>query len=245
MNADTLRLIRKTHLYFGLFISPALLFFAFTGALQTFSLHETTRGRDYTPPQWAVVWSQIHKKQTWIVPPHKAPPAPKPPATSGVGSQAGPTPASPADSTSPASRERPAPDSGAARKTGDVPTPGPEARSHLPLKIFFLLVSIGLFTSTLTGVTMAYKYERGKLLVTALLLAGAVIPLLLLAVLMPLGRNLRAALLGKRMASLCLSSPRRASASGRLQNPWIPFCDPDVRAAAQPLYCPHAVRARL
>ena len=35
---DTLKLFRTLHLYIGTFIAPALLFFAFTGALQTFSL---------------------------------------------------------------------------------------------------------------------------------------------------------------------------------------------------------------
>ena len=53
-------------------------------------------------------------------------------------------------------------------------------RQHLPEKLFFLLVSLGLFTSTLTGIFMAYKYERRKLLLTALLIAGVVIPLALL-----------------------------------------------------------------
>ncbi len=48
------------------------------------------------------------------------------------------------------------------------------------MKIFFLLVAIGLFTSTLTGIYMSYKFIRNKLVVTALLIAGTIIPLLLL-----------------------------------------------------------------
>ena len=48
------------------------------------------------------------------------------------------------------------------------------------MKIFFLLVAIGLFTSTLTGLYMSYKFIRNKLVVTALLLAGIILPLLLL-----------------------------------------------------------------
>src|SRR5271170_5384422 len=73
-----LKYVRLTHLYLGVFISPALIFFAFTGALQTFSLHETTRGSSYKPPAWAVTLGQIHKKQTPIVPVRKAPPPDKP-----------------------------------------------------------------------------------------------------------------------------------------------------------------------
>src|SRR5580704_13156142 len=73
-----LKYTRVTHLYLGVFICPALLFFAFTGALQTFSLHETTRGSNYKPPAWAVMLGQIHKKQTPIVPIKKPAPAEKP-----------------------------------------------------------------------------------------------------------------------------------------------------------------------
>jgi len=149
----TLKLLRKVHLYFGLFISPMLLFFAFTGTVQTFSLHETTQGSSYKPPAWLVTLGQIHKKQTTIVPVHKQRPADTPKsAKADAGSSVG------------------------APKPPDAPAP----KSHLPLKIFFLIVAIGLFTSTLTGIYMAYKYNQSKLVVTGLLLAGAILPVLLL-----------------------------------------------------------------
>jgi len=48
------------------------------------------------------------------------------------------------------------------------------------MKIFFLLVSLSLVTSTLTGVYMSYKYSRGWWVLTGLLIAGVVVPLLLL-----------------------------------------------------------------
>jgi hypothetical protein len=48
------------------------------------------------------------------------------------------------------------------------------------MKIYFLLVTLGLFTSTLTGIYMAYKYNRNKMVVTGLLIAGILIPLFLL-----------------------------------------------------------------
>jgi len=48
------------------------------------------------------------------------------------------------------------------------------------MKIFFLIVSVGLFLSTLTGIYMAYKYSHNKWLINGLLAAGIVIPLLLL-----------------------------------------------------------------
>ena len=146
----TLKLFRKIHLYFGIFIAPMLLFFAFTGAVQTFSLHETTQGSSYKPPTWLVTLGQIHKKQTSVVPVRKQRP---PDAPKLAKADAAPAP---------------------------KPVDAPPQKSHLPLKIFFLIVAIGLFTSTLTGIYMAYKYNQSKLVVTALLLAGAIIPLLLL-----------------------------------------------------------------
>ncbi len=147
-----LKYVRLLHLYFGVFIAPALIFFAFTGALQTFSLHETTRGSSYKPPAWIVTLGQLHKKQTTVVPVRKLPPPEKA--------------APPADKSQPgAPTPQPAP---------AVPKP-----HTLPLKLFFLLVSIGLFTSTITGLYMSYKYIRNRLLVTTVLIAGTVIPAIL------------------------------------------------------------------
>jgi hypothetical protein len=148
-----LRYTRLTHLYLGVFITPALIFFAFTGALQTFSLHETTRGSSYKPPAWIVTLGQLHKKQTTVVPVRKLPPPEKVVAPADKSESGSATPAQP----SPA-----------------VPKP-----HTLPLKIFFLIVSIGLFTSTITGLYMAYKYIRNRRLVTAVLVAGIVIPIIL------------------------------------------------------------------
>src|SRR6267142_2238522 len=119
-----LKYLRLIHLYTGVFIAPALLFFAFTGALQTFSLHETTRGSSYKPPAWAVMLGQIHKKQTPIVPVRKPP--------------------APADKDTPekaqSSTSQPAP-AEAPKPTGEA---APKSHNPLPLKCFFLLVSIGL-----------------------------------------------------------------------------------------------------
>jgi hypothetical protein len=153
-----LRYTRLTHLYFGVFITPALLFFAFTGALQTFSLHETTRGSSYKPPAWAVTLGQIHKKQTPIVPVRKLPPP-----DSKAADKSAPDKSQPQPNPSP--------------KPSDVTAPKPH--NALPLKIFFLLVSIGLFVSTISGIYMSYKYIRNRLLITVLLIAGIVIPVVL------------------------------------------------------------------
>jgi hypothetical protein len=155
-----LKFSRKIHLYVGIFIAPALLFFSFTGAVQTFSLHETTQGSSYAPPRWLVVLGQLHKKQTTVVPVRRPRPA-----------------AAPVDGAPGSSIDgRRGQDSPQAKRVPDAPAPG----RHLPMKIFFLLVSIGLASSTLTGIYMAWKHTRPWLL-CALLLAGIVIPCLLLA----------------------------------------------------------------
>jgi hypothetical protein len=180
-----LKYFRLIHLYLGVFITPALLFFAFTGALQTFSLHETTRGSNYKPPSWAVVLGQIHKKQTPVVPVRKVSPPDRPDksgdkAADKINNKPAerltdkPTtnksqPASPGFATQLAPNE--------SSKPSDAPTPKPH--NAMPLKIFFLFVSIGLFISTLTGLYMSYKYIRNRILITAILTAGVVIPVLL------------------------------------------------------------------
>jgi hypothetical protein len=55
--------IRQIHLYLGALFAPLLIFFAFTGALQTFSLHESPKGSTYTPPAWLVRLAEVHKNQ--------------------------------------------------------------------------------------------------------------------------------------------------------------------------------------
>jgi hypothetical protein len=157
--------MRTLHLYLGAFTAPALLFFAFTGALQSFSLHETTQGSSYKPPAWIATLAQLHKKQTTEVPVRR--PRPDGGSAERQKMKGAPSAATSPDQPQSASQQPPA---------GQAPKP----KSHLPMKIFFLLVSVGLFLSTLTGIYMAYRYSRRKLLITGLLLAGVILPLLLL-----------------------------------------------------------------
>jgi hypothetical protein len=162
--AGTLKAFRLIHLYIGVFITPALLFFAFTGALQTFGLHESSAEHPGPPPKWIVTLAQIHKKQTAIVPQRK-------PAAPPKDSAAAPKPGTGGD------------DHGKADSAPTAPKPAPAPKHNkFPLQMFFALVCWGLFFSTLTGLYMTYNYVRNKLLVTAVLLAGIVIPPLLLLI---------------------------------------------------------------
>jgi hypothetical protein len=156
-----LKLVRQIHLYVGVFIAPALLFFAFTGGLQVFSLHETTKGSDYKPPAWLVTLAQVHKKQTTFVSAHK----PRPMDTESQKPAADSASSTVANTVAPA---QPAPE-----------TPRAAQKNPLPLKIFFAFVALGLFISTLIGIYMAYRYSRKPALLSLLLLAGVVVPIVL------------------------------------------------------------------
>jgi hypothetical protein len=54
-------------------------------------------------------------------------------------------------------------------------------KSHnpVPLKCFFLLLSLGLFISTLSGLYMSYKCIRNRRLITLMLVGGIIVPVLL------------------------------------------------------------------
>ncbi|HEV2681715.1 MAG TPA: PepSY domain-containing protein [Rhodanobacter sp.] len=152
-----LKITRTIHLYLGVFTAPMLLFFAITGGLQSFGLHETSRGSSYAPPAWLASVAQLHKKQTLVMSARRPPPPAA--TTTNVG-------AVPQVQAAPASL----PDNAGARPKKNL----------LPMKIFFGLVALGLFISVLSGLYMAWRYSRKPRLFGAILIAGIAAPLLLL-----------------------------------------------------------------
>jgi len=54
-------MVRDLHTYIGAFIAPSVLFFACTGSLQLFSLHEAHGV--YTPPPIVEALGRVHKDQ--------------------------------------------------------------------------------------------------------------------------------------------------------------------------------------
>ena len=56
-------LLRQWHTYIGAFIAPSVLFFALTGAIQLFSLHEAHDG--YKPPVLLEKLASVHKDQVF------------------------------------------------------------------------------------------------------------------------------------------------------------------------------------
>ncbi|MBA3896326.1 MAG: hypothetical protein H0X36_04150 [Sphingomonadaceae bacterium] len=63
MKAQTMRRLRQLHHYVGMFFAPAVIFFALSGALQTFRLQEAS-GFGGPPPGWIVWMASVHKDQS-------------------------------------------------------------------------------------------------------------------------------------------------------------------------------------
>lgn len=156
-SATSLKLVRLAHHYTGVFFAPTILFFALTGCLQMFGLHERSRGSSYVPPAFLAHLAQLHKKGTLYFPPRK-PVAPGP---------------AKADGQKP---ENPKPDTPKA----PAPVPASPVPDPLPMKLFFAATALALVISTCTGLLMSWRYARRKAVVGGVLIAGIVCPLILL-----------------------------------------------------------------
>ena len=74
--------LRQWHAYLGLFIAPSVLFFALTGIIQIFNLHEAHGG--YHPAALLEKLSKVHKDQVFEAP--REQPAPDHDEAHGAGS---------------------------------------------------------------------------------------------------------------------------------------------------------------
>jgi hypothetical protein len=140
--------IRTWHTYLGILIAPSVLFFALTGALQIFSLHEAHG--TYHPLPLVEKLASVHKDQVFALGHHEEPP---PAATPQAGGDAHPP--------APAEHE-------------DEPAIGTPL-----LKWFFLVVALGLTTSTLLGLWMGLTHLRHRRIGWWLLAFGVAVPLVL------------------------------------------------------------------
>jgi hypothetical protein len=168
-----LAMIRRWHTWLGVFIAPSVLFFAITGSLQLFSLHEAHG--DYHPPALFLQMGSLHKDQKLATP--------KPPR---------PAAAAPADAHDDADHDHDHAD--ADHADADHDHAGPPAAATAPgkpkqtpvnvlaLKWLFLAVAIGLITSTSLGLWMALAYARDKRLLWFALAAGIVLPVVLVVI---------------------------------------------------------------
>src|ERR1700760_2588332 len=154
-----LKWARQCHLYLGTLFAPSIIFFAFTGSLQLFGLHESHPGDAYQAPAWVQKLGSIHKDQV-LTKQHGPPPGP-------AGQAKNPPQAEEA--------HRP-PQSDGGRRNGER---GPN-KLTLALKWFFLATAGGLIFSTLLGIYMAFKFNRSRTLVWGMLFLGTAIPLALI-----------------------------------------------------------------
>ena len=69
-----MKTVRLAHFYLGVFFAPLVIFFAFTGVLQVFKLHESYKEIPGSHGDWIAWLGQFHKEQAWT-PPRVAPPA--------------------------------------------------------------------------------------------------------------------------------------------------------------------------
>lgn len=146
-------LIRQAHLFLGMLIAPSVLLFAITGGLQIFRLQESHEG--YTPPPVIEKLGRMHMDQVYALKKPKAAPA-----------------AAPVEAAAPAA---------VVEEAKPEPKPAPPLSKQL-LQWFFTLVAVGLVLSTLLGVWMGVMVSRWKVTARWLLLAGTVLPVLMLLV---------------------------------------------------------------
>jgi hypothetical protein len=148
--AAILMVVRRWHTYVGVFIAPSILFFAVTGALQLFALHEAHGA--YQPAAIIEKLGELHKNQSFAVKPRRPPAA-------GAKTEAAEHPAADHDHDAGPAKARPV--------------------AVTALKWLFLLVAAGLVTSTSLGLWIALTSTRRRGLIRGLLAAGVLVPILL------------------------------------------------------------------
>ena len=141
--------LRQLHIYISVFVAPSLVFFALTGALQTFRIPDQK-----TTPMLIQKLARVHKDDVFAGKPER------------------PKGANPGPPAAKAPEHEPDHDHG-----HDA---GPKLATEV-LKWFFAAVSVAIALTTLVGVWMALTYNRRKVVVWALLIAGMAAPALILA----------------------------------------------------------------
>lgn len=154
--------LRKFHRYLGVFFTPAILFFAFSGALQTFGLHESAYRSEPPPVAWIATIASVHKDQH--LPQEGKAPTIEPAASApNAGLPVKPPEAAPA-----------------AAQSKVTAAEQKKNKSTLPLKLFVLTLAIGLCVSALVGVTIAFTNARNRKLAAIMLVLGTLLPAVLL-----------------------------------------------------------------
>lgn len=154
-------MIRRLHLYLGTLFAPAILFFSFSGILQTIGLHEAEDPSAPRPAAWIVAIASLHKEQHL------------------------PLPKKPADATALAGMH--AGQAGLGNHAAEPTVPGTDAHEAEPkqsvgqtiLKAFVVLMALGLIVSAALGIFIAVNNARTRRIAVLMLAAGTTLPLAL------------------------------------------------------------------
>ncbi|MBL8620311.1 MAG: hypothetical protein JNK64_03380 [Myxococcales bacterium] len=149
-----MKLVRRLHLWLSVFFAPSIVFFALSGLVLLNGWNEGEGGAK--PSTVAVRLAQVHKSQSYALPPARVRPPEPPPGRQ--------------------------PDNlGVDRAAARQPAP-PRARPHrsAPLKAFFVLMTLALIATTGLGVAVAWSFRKERRLILATLGAGCLVPLVLL-----------------------------------------------------------------
>jgi hypothetical protein len=185
-----MKTIRSLHFYLGIFFAPSIIFFAFSGALQAFGLHE---GDNHA--KWIESMGEVHKNQR---PPDWMKKAPQAPAQSSTGQhaatqtsapqqqpaqQAAP-PASPPNAVN-ASAQSPAVATSAQPATSPaqaapVRRGPPRKPKSVPFKVFSAVMAVGLILSSILGILIAFRMKPDPKPIWVMLVLGTILPMLLL-----------------------------------------------------------------
>lgn len=144
--------MRQIHLFLGTFFAPAIIFFAFSGILQLFGLHENREKGGPPPIAWIAELAEVHKNQHLRV---ETPPREDADHAHDEHDDHGPT-------------------------THSHPPPPKSAAPTWALKAFFLLMAIGLISTSLIGIYIALQNPRTRRNAMISLALGTALPLLLL-----------------------------------------------------------------
>jgi hypothetical protein len=169
--------IRKWHGYIGMLIAPSVMFFALTGAVQLFGLHEAHGS--YHPPALLESLSAVHKDQVFEQ--KKADPDDQPERAAAVSSAAASDKASQAAANAAPDADHDAAPGGAGVEDHEHHhmKKAPRVTVYL-LKWFFLIVALGLFTSTAFGIWMGLQQRLRRRTHAILLLVGLILPVMLI-----------------------------------------------------------------
>ena len=150
--------IRRIHGWLGVLFAPSIILFALSGMLQIRGCHESEDG--HPPNTLSVRLAMIHMHQTAELPKRRPrPPQPAPPAAS-EGSAA----------------------MGSAAQAPRPPKQEDREEPTNPLKPFFIVMCLALIASSVLGVCIALTSKRDLKLHIGLLVAGIVLPVVLLLV---------------------------------------------------------------